>query len=203
MEHNGSCDLCSVREEARRRRRRCTLSSRLSPLCTGGAYSRQVHVLSLGVLYRVFLRAAPTPDSNSASRGCGSGGVRPGNGVLGVPRSPPSGRHLAGPAGAPRGGLSSRRESRCASLVFQTVFLCELMVARVTEASGSLAPTQRPGLGERWEQMLAASWGAGLTARSRAGRQPERTVCPAALGAREQVQGSLALSPPFFFFFLS
>jgi len=40
------------------------------------------------------------------------------------------------------------------------------MVARATEASGSLAPTQRPGLGERWEQMLAAGWGAGLAARS-------------------------------------
>lgn len=194
MEHYGSCDLCSVREEARQRRR-CTLSARVSSFCTGGAYSRQVHVLPLGVLYRVFLHAAQTPDSNSTSRGCGSGGVRPGNGVFGVPQSPVSGRHLAGPAGAPRGGLSSRQESRCASLVFQTVFLCELMVARVTEASGSLAPTQRPGLGERWEQMLAASWGAGLTA----WRQPERTVCPAALGAREQVQGSLALSPFFFF----
>ena len=72
----------------------------------------------------------------------------------------------AGPAGAPRRSLSSRQELQCASLVFQTVFLCELMVARVTEASGSLAPTQRPGLGEHWEQMLAASWGAGLTARS-------------------------------------
>lgn len=71
----------------------------------------------------------------------------------------------AGPAGAPRCSLSSRQELQCASLVFQTVFLCELMVARVTEASGSLAPTQRPGLGEHWEQMLAASWGAGLPAR--------------------------------------
>lgn len=29
------------------------------------------------------------------------------------------------------------------------------MVARATEASGSLAPPQRPGLGEPWEQMLA------------------------------------------------
>lgn len=74
--------------------------------------------------------------------------------------APASCGYQAGPARAPRRSLSWRQELQCASLVFQTVFLCELMVARVTEASGSLAPTQR------WEQMLAGSWGAGRAARS-------------------------------------
>lgn len=72
---------------------------------------------------------------------------------------------------------SSRRVLRCASLVFQTVFLCELMVARVTEASGSLAPTQRPGLGGRWEQMLAAR-GARRAARSGAASGHAGRGCP-------------------------
>lgn len=70
------------------------------------------------------------------------------------------------------------------------------MVARVTEASGSLAPTQRPGPSERREQMLAASWGAGDSEEPHMKGAGENNL-PGWLGAREQVQGSLSLSPFF------
>ena len=82
VEHYRSRDLCSVREEARWRRRRCTFSARVSFFCKGSAYSCRVRRLCSCMLYWIFLHVARTPESNSASHGWKSGGFRPGNWVL-------------------------------------------------------------------------------------------------------------------------
>lgn len=146
MELSRSRDLCSVREEAQRRRNEprslSSLRWRLYPEPTGDVRTSSwssIHV-------------AEPPERGCAGHGRGSGGLRAGTGAVPVLRRLGVGGVWAGAAGA-SASPCSRQELRCASLVFQTGFLWELMVARATEASGSLA-RRSPGP-ERRQQMLA------------------------------------------------
>lgn len=135
---HGSRDLSSGRQRGRHR----AVGAGLPSSCQGAAHGHMRCRPSLCIS-----DAQPSPTSQDWEPG-----ARQAMELVPVSRSLPGWCRQPEPQPQP----STRRALRCASLVFQTVFLCELMVAWVTEASGSLAPTQRPGLGGRWEQMLAA-----------------------------------------------